>query len=163
MAGRSISPHGCHPETSTFIQELTGGNYNQFRSKTRVRLAELGTLSVSGTYVHNERRGDVRNLGAGTTWTLPRQPAERSAPERPRNGLAIKTAIVLPLPPDCSRRPESRSYNRFDYTKNDYTDNAQGVALIGGGPAGGLAQAAYLAQDPALRTPLTTQASGRRQ
>ena len=47
-------------------QEITGGNYDQFRTRTSVDLPAWGPLSAYVTFVHNERRGDIRNLGAGT-------------------------------------------------------------------------------------------------
>jgi iron complex outermembrane recepter protein len=49
-----------------FKQQLTYGNYGQFESKTRVDLPRLGPIAASLTYLHNERRGDMQNLGAGT-------------------------------------------------------------------------------------------------
>jgi iron complex outermembrane recepter protein len=51
-----------------FIQELTVGNLDQFRSRTTIDLPQTGPLSAYVTYVHDERRGDVRNLGAGKIW-----------------------------------------------------------------------------------------------
>jgi iron complex outermembrane receptor protein len=54
-----------------FHEELTGGDYDQFRSKTRIDLPSWGPLSASATYLHWQRRGDIRNLGAGTVWTWP--------------------------------------------------------------------------------------------
>lgn len=49
-------------------QEVTVGNYSQLRTRTTVDLPQMGILSGYFTYVHDERRGDVRNLGAGTTF-----------------------------------------------------------------------------------------------
>jgi iron complex outermembrane receptor protein len=49
-------------------QELTYGNFDQFRSKSHIDLPAWGPLSASLTYLHNERHGDTRNLGAGTVW-----------------------------------------------------------------------------------------------
>jgi iron complex outermembrane receptor protein len=49
-------------------QDLTVGNYSQFRSRTTVDLPAVGPFSAFVTYVHDERRGDTRNLGAGTTF-----------------------------------------------------------------------------------------------
>ena len=54
-----------------FHQELTGGNYDQFRSKTRLDLPAYDDLSASITFVHNERQGDIRNLAAGHAVRLP--------------------------------------------------------------------------------------------
>lgn len=49
-------------------QEFTVGNYDQFRSKTRIDLPAFGPFSAALTYVHSERRGETRNLGAGKVW-----------------------------------------------------------------------------------------------
>ena len=49
-------------------QQFTYGNYDQFRSSTRIELPQFGPFSASISYTHSERRGDVRNLGAGTVW-----------------------------------------------------------------------------------------------
>ena len=49
-------------------QQFTYGNYDQFRSSTMVELPQMGPFSASFSYTHSERRGDVRNLGAGTVW-----------------------------------------------------------------------------------------------
>jgi iron complex outermembrane receptor protein len=49
-------------------QTLTAGNRRQFRSRTSVDLPAFGPLSGYVSYVHNERRGDVRNVGGGTVW-----------------------------------------------------------------------------------------------
>ncbi len=49
-----------------FRQEFTGGNYGQFRSRTTFDTPQIGAFSAYVTYVHDQRRGDVRNLGAGT-------------------------------------------------------------------------------------------------
>ncbi|HKT76587.1 MAG TPA: TonB-dependent receptor, partial [Sphingobium sp.] len=49
-------------------QTLTLGNYDQIRSKTRIELPQMGPFSASISYVHDERSGDIRNLGAGQHW-----------------------------------------------------------------------------------------------
>ncbi len=49
-------------------QELTYGNYDQFRSRTRIDLPAWGPFTASVNYVHDERRGDIKNLGAGQVW-----------------------------------------------------------------------------------------------
>jgi iron complex outermembrane receptor protein len=49
-------------------QTLSGGNQGQFRSRTSVDLPAWGPFSAYFSYVHNQRRGDVENLGGGTVW-----------------------------------------------------------------------------------------------
>jgi iron complex outermembrane receptor protein len=52
-------------------QELGYGNYDQFRARTRIELPQWGPLSGYLAYLHDQRRGDIKNLGAGMTWTRP--------------------------------------------------------------------------------------------
>jgi iron complex outermembrane receptor protein len=49
-------------------QTFSGGNYGQFRSRTSVDLPAWGDFSAYFSYVHNQREGDTKNLGAGTVW-----------------------------------------------------------------------------------------------
>ncbi len=51
-----------------FRQDVTVGNQAQFRTRTTINSPALGPFSARVTYVHDEKRGDVRNLGAGTRW-----------------------------------------------------------------------------------------------
>ncbi|RYE40516.1 MAG: TonB-dependent receptor, partial [Hyphomicrobiales bacterium] len=51
-----------------FRQDITVGNQNQFRSRTTINTPSFGPFSARVTYVHDEKRGDVRNLGARTYW-----------------------------------------------------------------------------------------------
>lgn len=50
-------------------QDVTVGNYDQLRTRTTVDSPQIGPFSAYLTFVHDERRGDVRNLGAGTAFT----------------------------------------------------------------------------------------------
>ncbi len=132
-------------------QELSYGNFRQFRSKTRVDLPALGPLSASATYVHQERRGDTRNLGAGTRWDYSQVTGKagdiRTSPKYLGNenieaiGLALRLDLVDGL--DISYK--------FDYAQNDYSADAEGVAAINTallGPAFGPVLAAQLALQP---------------
>jgi iron complex outermembrane receptor protein len=49
-------------------EELSGGNFDEFRSRTRLDLPEWNDITASITYLHDQQRGDIRNLGAGTQW-----------------------------------------------------------------------------------------------
>jgi iron complex outermembrane receptor protein len=48
--------------------EFTVGNYDQYRMRLSVSTPQIGPFSAYGTYVHDQRRGDIKNLGAGTVW-----------------------------------------------------------------------------------------------
>lgn len=49
-------------------QQLTVGNYDQFRSTTAVDLPAFASLSAYIAYTHDEREGEIKNLGAGQVW-----------------------------------------------------------------------------------------------
>lgn len=49
-------------------QQFTFGNYGQFRTRTTIDLPAWGPFSAYASYVHDKRRGDIRNLGADTFW-----------------------------------------------------------------------------------------------
>jgi iron complex outermembrane receptor protein len=49
-------------------QRFTVGNYRQLESRTIVNLPAWGPFSASIAYAHSQRRGDMKNLGGGTTW-----------------------------------------------------------------------------------------------
>ena len=52
-------------------QRVTFGDHEQFRTFTRLELPEFRNLSGYVAFVHDEREGDIDNLGAGTRSDLP--------------------------------------------------------------------------------------------
>jgi iron complex outermembrane receptor protein len=146
-------------------QELTYGNYDQFRSKTRVDLPRLGGFTASVIYSHSERRGDIRNLGAGTKWnynatgvygtrTSPKYLGDQNIESA---GATVKFDGVDGL----------NLIYKFDYTQNHFTPEGQGVAALNlagipgypglGAGTGGLILATIASQpDPSILTPIST-------
>ncbi|HKT73702.1 MAG TPA: TonB-dependent receptor [Steroidobacteraceae bacterium] len=49
-------------------QDVSYGNYDYIRAKTRVEFPQWGPLSALISYVHEARNGDINNLGAGQVW-----------------------------------------------------------------------------------------------
>lgn len=49
-------------------QKVTIGNYGQIESRTRIDTPQIGPFSAALTFGHSQRRGEIRNLGGGTTW-----------------------------------------------------------------------------------------------
>ena len=47
---------------------ISYGNYNQFRAVGHLDTPQFGDFSASFNYVHSQRKGDIKNLGAGTVW-----------------------------------------------------------------------------------------------
>lgn len=54
----------------SFRQQLTTGNYDQFKSITRIETPTWGPFSALIAYAHDERDGDIKNLGAGQEWDV---------------------------------------------------------------------------------------------
>jgi iron complex outermembrane receptor protein len=114
-------------------QEFTYGNYDQFRSRTRIDLPAWGPLSATVNYVHSERRGDIRNTGAGQTWNR----------TGPRSGLGVQTSpkylgdknieSVFAAVKFEPNEAFSTTY-KFDWVENRGTPD--GTGLIGLNPAG---------------------------
>jgi iron complex outermembrane receptor protein len=141
-------------------QELTWGNYDQKRSKTRLDLPAWGPLSASITYVHDERNGDIRNLGAGQVWDrtgITDQPALQVSPKHlgNKNNEAVFAAVKFAPSANFSIK------YKYDYTEGDASP--EGVAVIGVNPpalgASGATLAAIIASQP---TPVAFNTSARR-
>jgi iron complex outermembrane recepter protein len=49
-------------------EDVSVGNYDEVRTRTSVDLPAWGPFTAYGTFVHDENRGYIRNLGVGTFW-----------------------------------------------------------------------------------------------
>lgn len=114
-------------------QDFTIGNYDQFRSRTSLDLPAVGPFSAYVSYVHDERRGDIRNTGAGTLWDRTGPNTNVGALRSPRylgdrNNDQVFAAIKFDVADGFTNT------FKFDYGVNHYT--AEGVAPISYRPAG---------------------------
>ncbi|PXA82842.1 TonB-dependent receptor [Nostoc sp. 3335mG] len=142
-------------------QEFTMGNYDEVRAKTRVDLGSWGPFSATVSYLHDERKGDIRNLGAGTTLTYPESagiPTTQTSPKYlgDKNLNAFFVAVKFAPSTDFS------VVNKFDWTGNHYTPS--GAGLVGFnpdalGPEGAAFLEGILATQP---TPPTFVTDGKR-
>lgn len=142
-------------------QQLTVGNFDQFRTKTRVDLPALGPLSATVTYTHSQRSGDTRNLGGGTVWDYKTKTPNSgfgiaTSPQRlgDENIDAVSAAAKLDLTDGLD------IIYKFDWSENKSTPNAIGTLLInpaGLGPVGGGLLTALLATqpNPSILTPIS--------
>jgi iron complex outermembrane receptor protein len=142
-------------------QEFTYGNYDQFRSKSRIDFGTFGAFSATASYVHDERRGDIKNLGAGTTYTNPPSTGLPGTLVSPKylgdKDLNSVFAAVKFEPTD-----RFSMVNKFDWTENHYTPQGSSVVGLftpGLGPAGGGFLDAVLATQD---TPLLINSTGKR-
>ncbi len=144
-------------------QELTSGNYNQLRSKTRIDLPRLGPLSLSLSYLHSERDGDTRNLGAGTVWNHGPASGGTYGLLRSPSRLGDENVEGVLAAADIDFHPDVRLSYRFDLSDTDFTPPATGiaylatpaVAALGGTPPSTTPYMFYLASPNAM-TPVAT-------
>jgi iron complex outermembrane receptor protein len=125
-------------------QELTFGSRDQWRSVTRMEFPAWGPLSASLSYVHDQRDGDIRNLGAGQVW-------DRTGPGT-RQGVQVSPKTLGDKDADtwfaAVKFEPSGNFNmvyKFDWMENHFTP--EGTALVAVnpaalGPAGALLSAA---------------------
>lgn len=122
-------------------QENTIGNYAQFRNKTRLDLPEWNNFSASVTYLHLEREGEVRNLGAGRQWDYSSASDGQFGTFKAAKTLGAANTDAVNV--SVRYNPDKRFdlIYRFDYT--DARPSPAATATLGYGPAasgGGLAQ-----------------------
>jgi iron complex outermembrane receptor protein len=137
-------------------QEFSYGNLNAFRSKTSIDLPKWGLLSASVTYLHDERDGDIKNLGAGTVWhfgpSTDGRYGDRVSPKTLGAHDIDAVAATLKLETESG----IKAVYRFNYTHNTFTND--GVTPASMATSFGFAFApGYAVQNPAIRSPITTQ------
>ncbi|WP_164857227.1 TonB-dependent receptor [Sphingomonas crocodyli] len=116
-------------------QELSYGNRNYIRSKTRVDLPAWGPLAVSATYTHSEQRGDTRNLGAGTKWDYTAATGGRTGILTSPKWLGSNNTEAVAFSAKLEASDNLDISYKFDFTQNNYTPYANGQAYL---PAAGL-------------------------
>jgi len=123
-------------------QEFTYGNYDEFRSKTRVDFGSFGDFSASVSYLHDQRKGDITNSGAGQIWHFP---ASAGVPTTQVSPATLGDKDVDTIFAAIKYEPNSsiKIVNKFDYTTNHYTP--AGVAAVASDSAFlGMAYGGYL-------------------
>jgi iron complex outermembrane receptor protein len=114
-------------------QDLTMGNLDEFRSRTTLDLPAWGAFSAYVSFVHDEHRGDVRNLGAGTFWDRTGPDTRMGAQTSPewlggKNENQVFAALKFEPSSDFS------TIYKFDFEVNHFTPEAE--APIAYNPAG---------------------------
>jgi iron complex outermembrane receptor protein len=107
-------------------QTLTAGNRDHFRSSTRLNTPQWGPFSASVTYTHSERRGDIRNLGAGTVWDVSAaygRPKTFTSPKYLGSENLEAVAAAVKFEPSDN----FKAVYRYDYSEKDFTANGLGT------------------------------------
>jgi iron complex outermembrane receptor protein len=106
-------------------QDLTVGNYNEFRSRTTVDLPAWGPFSGYASFVHDERDGDIKNNGAGTVWDRS-GPATRLGTETSPSTLGAKDANTYFVALKYQPTDYFKTIYKFDLSNNDFTPEGEG-------------------------------------
>jgi iron complex outermembrane receptor protein len=125
---------------------ISYGNYDQFRAVAHLDTPKYGDLSASFSFVHTERRGDIKNLGGGTTWDFTRVGAGIRKSPNYLGGFNTEAASANIL----YDGEKIRAIYKFDWT--DSTFSAPGQGVIYQSP---LLRAIYAAQPTANQANLT--------
>ena len=110
-------------------QELTYGNYEQFRSATRVEFPQWGPLSASLSYTHDERTGDIKNLGAGTVWNRTGPRTDQGVQVSPKT-LGDKSADTVFAALRFEPSDNFSMVYKFDWTENHFTPEGTGLGAF---------------------------------
>jgi iron complex outermembrane receptor protein len=114
-------------------QELTYGNYNNVRTRTRIDIPSWGPLSASVNYVHEQRDGEIKNIGAGQVWNRTGPRTFEGVQVSPKT-LGDKNADSWFVAVRFDPNDNFSTIYKFDYTVNHGTPD--GVGLIGFDPRG---------------------------
>lgn len=126
------------PELGEFQakQTFTVGNYDQFRSRTRINIPVGDTLAVELAYLRSQKNGFVKNAGTGVKrWGDQRRDAYRAAVrwqpvaeldlrysyDRSEMGDTPPYIVAVPLYPNVGKRPNVGSSDVRDLQRNDVT------------------------------------------
>ena len=110
--------------------EATVGNFDRRRVKVRFDTPKIGNFSFTGSYLHDEARGPIRNLSGGLTWDF-------SAANRFFKGKRKSAKTLGAYNTDAAffaARFESPSGGvtvdyKFDMTSSDRTNIAQQILV----------------------------------
>jgi iron complex outermembrane receptor protein len=132
-------------------QTFSYGNYDQFKSQTRLNTGAFGPFSASLNYTHNERRGEIRNLAAGARWDF--SPANGGVPTFLDSPKWLGSYNIDSIGAALKYEPNDRfkAIYRFDYTDTHNTPEGNGLVYVHPLVAGMMAAQ----PNQALMTPIT--------
>jgi iron complex outermembrane recepter protein len=121
------------PKGEFGIQEdVTVGNFGEIRSRTSIDLPTYGPFSAYLTFVHEERRGDIRNTGAGTFYDRSGPDTHQAEAYSPGYLGSHRINSVFTTIKFAPTENFSTTY-KLDYSEDHYTPD--GEALIAYNPA----------------------------
>jgi iron complex outermembrane receptor protein len=138
--------------THNFGVKVTGsvGNYDYKRFRAQVNTGDIfGVFTATLNYIHSERTGDIKNLGAGTTWNftpayagkpvLFTEPATFGGSKLDAYGITVRFA------------PTDTFDTIYKYDRSDNVYTGEGFGMIYEQP---LVRSLLVGQNQALMTPI---------
>ncbi|MCB2048258.1 MAG: TonB-dependent receptor [Novosphingobium sp.] len=126
-------------------QDITVGNQDQFRTRTSIDTPAFGPFSAYVTYVHDEKRGDVRNLGAGTCFDRT-NPFNKIATSCSPDWLGGKNFESVFAALRYDNGGDFTLTYKFDWLDGSFSQDARVVPVIGNDFIGGVFKAILAAQ-----------------
>lgn len=113
-----------------FTGTITVGNRDKLRGRVSVDLPQMGPFSGYFSYVHDEKRGDIRNLGAGQVWDRTNAvrgfaKAVETSPEWLGNKNSESFFAAVKFEPSDT----FKTVYKFDYTRS--TESPEATAAVG--------------------------------
>jgi iron complex outermembrane recepter protein len=112
---------------------FTVGNYDQYRMRLSFDTPEIGPFSAYGTYVHNYKRGDIRNAGAGAVWD---RTAAGLGIGRSPEWLGTRKSDSFFAAVKFEPSDNFRTVYKFDYNREEGTPEGTGLVGINGAAPG---------------------------
>lgn len=139
--------------------DATTGNYQQYRGRVSIDTPSVGPLSAYISYVHDERRGDIRNTGVGTVQDRTGPATGYGVGSSPRYlGSQNQEQVFAAIKLDAS--DNLKMVYKFDYSVNDFTPSGTAfVAYNASSPLIGSLLQALITSQP---TPVQIDASAQR-
>jgi len=104
-------------------QMITVGNYDHWRSSTRVETPTWGPFSALISFTHSQRDGDIKNLGAGTIWD--RSGASNTlGVSKSAKTFSASDADTIYLAVKFEPSDSFKSVYRYDWTQDYFTPQA---------------------------------------
>lgn len=135
--------------------KATVGNFDQLRGSIRVDTPSFGPFSASFSYTHSERRGDIRNLGAGASW-------DRNASTDPAEGIQTSPKYMGSTDADMIligvKFKPSDNFDlvyKFDHMVDHFTPSGAGAAYWNPGALSNAQATIYNAAYAAHPFPIT--------
>ena len=110
-------------------QDFTVGNYGEFRTRTTLDTPQIGPFSAFITYVHDQRHGDVRNLGAGTVFDYSSPFTNIGKTASPKY-LGSKNSNSLFASLKFQPTDDFKMVYKFDWSHADNTPDARAINVV---------------------------------